>query len=197
MQERGKTAQGHAWIKRGRCTPESPLAAPLATSSAFSLSPRLRQTSHTLTAASWPALARYFPFLLNFIVQITPAQRTNSQGHTQEPSCCQASATAQNLSKQLHGSSRGSSKKVGSELGVRALPLCALSSWMTQRCVSSLTSLECASTFTGLSGPRPEGEAGPLSNRLKDDPVSIVCTSHACRSANRQADPGKVWDEQR
>ncbi len=58
------------------CGPESPLAAPLAPSSAFSVSPRLRQTSHTLTAASWPALAKYFPFLLNFIVHITPAHHT-------------------------------------------------------------------------------------------------------------------------
>lgn len=90
-------------MNSGRCTPESPLAALLASSSAFSLSPRLRHTSHTLTAASWPALARYLPFLLNFIVQITPVECTVFQDPSQEHPCAapsQASARAQSISKQ-------------------------------------------------------------------------------------------------
>ena len=47
----------------------------------------------------------------------------------------------------------------------RGAPLCALSSWMTQRSVSSLTILACAATLTGPAPPRmprPDGDAGPL-----------------------------------
>lgn len=176
-------------MNSGRCTPESPLAALLASSSAFSLSPRLRHTSHTLTAASWPALARYLPFLLNFIVQITPVECTVFQDPSQEHPCAapsQASARAQSISKQSGCWCTAAAKIVG-----EVLPLCALSSWMMQRCVSSLTSLECACTFTGLSGPRPEGEAGPLLKRLKEDPVSIC----AIPPGIRQPTDLNYWDD--
>ncbi len=61
----------HMTSRSGECLPASLTDCSLSLSALAS--PRFRHTSHTRTAASWPALARYLPFLLNFMVHTTPA----------------------------------------------------------------------------------------------------------------------------
>jgi hypothetical protein len=61
-----------------------------------------------------------------------------------------------------------------------------------QRCVSSLTILLCTCTFTGLSGLRPEGEAGPLSLRLKEGLASACADTNVSPNYPTRASSGSA-----